>query len=76
VGLDHRNLASQSVFEPWFDLTVVNESDQHRYALKHILVTIIARAYRVALRACLRTDDVVRHVIPGIVTLSPDIAHV
>jgi len=36
VGLDHHNLASQSVFEPSFDLTVASNSIQHRYALKHL----------------------------------------
>lgn len=37
MGLDHHNLASQSVFEPSFDLTVTNKSTQYRYALKHFL---------------------------------------
>jgi hypothetical protein len=39
VGLDHHNLASQSVFEPSFDLTVARKSFSTRCALKHLLVT-------------------------------------
>jgi hypothetical protein len=39
VGLDHHNLASQSVFEPSFDLTVASKSFSTRCALKHLLVT-------------------------------------
>lgn len=48
VGLAHHNLASQSVFEPSFDLTVANESTQHRYALKHFWSRATARSPRVA----------------------------
>lgn len=36
VGLDHHNLASQSVFEPSFDLTVARKSFSTRCALKHL----------------------------------------
>jgi hypothetical protein len=36
VGLDHHNLASQSVFEPSFDLTVARKSSSTRCALKHL----------------------------------------
>ena len=36
VGLDHHNLASQSVFEPSFDLTVARKSSSTRCALNHL----------------------------------------